>query len=88
VAKPLEEPVAAYALVIGQKLLAARKARGLSQADVEHLTKIDRANIRKYEKGQLNIGIETLVKIANALGADVVIDLVPRKAGSESLKSE
>jgi transcriptional regulator with XRE-family HTH domain len=88
VTKPLEDHVAAYALAIGQKLRAAREARGLSQADVEHRTKIDRANIRKYEKGQLNVGIETLLKIASALDADLTVDLVLRNKGEQPPKSE
>jgi transcriptional regulator with XRE-family HTH domain len=88
VTKPLEDHVAAYALVIGQKLRAAREARGLSQADVEHRTKIDRANIRKYEKGQLNVTIEKLLALAAALDADLKIDLVLRNVSDRETKSE
>jgi transcriptional regulator with XRE-family HTH domain len=55
---------------------------------VEHRTKIDRANIRKYEKGQLNVGIETLLKIASALDADLTVDLVLRNKGEPPPKSE
>lgn len=85
--KPLEDHVAAYALAIGQKLRAAREARGLSQADLEGRTKIDRANIRKYEEGQLNVGIETLLKIASALDADIHFDLVLRNVEEKPPKS-
>lgn len=86
--KPLDDHVAAYALAIGQKLRAAREARGLSQADLEERTRIDRANIRKYEKGQLNVGIETLLRIVSALDADIHFEIVLRDAGEESSKLE
>jgi transcriptional regulator with XRE-family HTH domain len=85
---PLEEHVAAYALVIGQKLRAAREARGLSQADLEGRTKIDRANIRKYEKGQLNVTIEKLLALAAALDADLTVDFVLRNVGDQEPKSK
>ncbi len=86
--KPLEEHVAAFALAIGKKLRAAREARGLSQLDLELRTKIDRANIRKYEKGQLNVTIEKLLALAAALDADLNFDLVLRNKVEQPPKSE
>lgn len=49
-------------------------------------TGIERANIAKYEKGQLNATIETLLKIATAIEADLRVDFVlrPGRADDEA----
>lgn len=71
-----DEPLSAFLIDLGAKIRAARKARGLSQRALATAMRIDRANVRKYEKGQLNVGSETLLKIATALDADLRIEFV------------
>lgn len=81
-AKPLSPKVAALAEEIGSQVRLIRERRGLSQADVQQRTGIDRANWRKYEKGQMNLTIETLLELAAILDADVVVKLRERKTSS------
>ena len=58
-------------MTIGDRIKAARKDKGLTQKQLEELCGINAANIRKYESGRQNPKIETIKRIANALGVDV-----------------
>ncbi len=53
-----------------------REAKGFSQGDIHRTTKIDRAYISNLEAGKQNPTLETIAKIADALGV----------SGSELLK--
>jgi HTH-type transcriptional regulator, competence development regulator len=55
----------------GERLLAIRKEKGLSQADLESLSGIARTEISKIENGHKNIELITIVKLALALGVPV-----------------
>ena len=79
--RTLEGELAAYAVMIGKKLQAARMARGLSQVDLGRRFGVERNNLQKWESGKLNVTIETLLKLAAALDADLVIDFVLRNPG-------
>lgn len=61
------------------KLKVARMREGLSLADVSEKTGIERGNISKLENNVDNIEINTLVRLADALGYDVVVDFRKRK---------
>lgn len=62
-------------MATGERIKAARKAanngKGMTQKELGQITKINEANIRKYESGRQNPKIETLQKIADALGVPV-----------------
>ena len=60
---------AAYAF--GQAIYAARKARGLRQADLAELSGIAQADISRIERGQIAPTTPTLLKLADALGAQI-----------------
>lgn len=60
---------------IGKRIAELRKERGVSQAKLGQLTGISSSNIGKIELAQYNPGLETLCKIADALG--FMVDFVP-----------
>lgn len=53
---------------LGTAIRAARKAKGLSQEALAELADIDRSYMGGIERGEHNIAIMNLLKIANALG--------------------
>jgi len=53
---------------LGAAIRAARKAKGLSQEALAELADIDRSYMGGIERGEHNIAIMNLLKIANALG--------------------
>lgn len=59
-------------MTVGQNIKAIRKERGLTQKELGEACGIDEANIRKYELGKANPKIETVEKIAKALGVPIV----------------
>lgn len=59
-------------MTVGQNIRAIRKERGLTQNQLGELCGIKEANIRKYELGKANPKIETIEKIAKALGVPIV----------------
>ena len=54
-------------LKIGQNFKKLRKSRKLSLRKVEALTRVDHSWIGKFEKGQVNFEIDTLLKLASGL---------------------
>ena len=48
-----------------------REAKGMSQGDIFRATKIDRAYICNLETGKQNPTLETIEKIAEALGVTI-----------------
>lgn len=54
-------------MTVGEKLREARLRRGLTQLELEKLTGINAANIRKYESDRQRPKYETKVKLAQAL---------------------
>lgn len=66
----------------GTKIKEIRKRKGLTQKQLGDLCGIADANIRKYENGKQNPKIETLQKIADALGVSI-IDLTDNISISE-----
>jgi transcriptional regulator with XRE-family HTH domain len=61
---------------LGAKLLAARKAKGLTQAEVDELAGVDRTNLSQYESDSKTPTLVVLVKLAKAYGV-TVDDLLP-----------
>ncbi|HEV8555590.1 MAG TPA: helix-turn-helix transcriptional regulator [Actinophytocola sp.] len=52
---------------LGERVRAARTARGWSQQSLSNHTEIDRANISRIEGGKQNITLEVLWRLANVL---------------------
>lgn len=55
-------------MTVGENIKRIRKEKGLTQKELGELCNINEANIRKYESGRQNPKIETIDKIADALG--------------------
>ena len=55
---------------IGDNIKRFRKERGITQKKLGELCGIAEPNIRKYENGKQNPKLETIEKIASALGID------------------
>ena len=55
----------------GQVIYGARKARGLRQADLADRSGIAQADISRIERGQIAPTTPTLLKLAEALGAQI-----------------
>lgn len=57
------------------KLKVARLREGLSLGEIAAKTGIDRGNLSKLENNVDNVELNTLARLADALGYDVVVDL-------------
>ena len=66
------------------KLKLTRLREGLSLGDFSERTGIERGNLSKLENNVENVELNTLVRLADALGYDVVVDLRKR---SESCRT-
>lgn len=55
----------------GKQLKSIRKAKGLSQLDVEIQSGISRTEISRIENGLRNIEFYTIVKLASALDVSI-----------------
>ena len=60
-----------YREYIGKKIATLRKDHGLSQAKLGEIAELDPAHIGRIELGRYNVGIDTIGKIADALGYSV-----------------
>ena len=55
----------------GEQIKIVRNERKISQEKLAELSKLDRTYISSVERGQRNIGILNIIKIANALNVNV-----------------
>lgn len=60
------------------KLKLARLREGVSLGEVSEKTGIDRGNLSRLENNVENVEINTLVRLADAIGYDVLVDLKKR----------
>jgi transcriptional regulator with XRE-family HTH domain len=63
---------------IAEQVAAQRKARGLSQAELAALTATTQSAIARLESGGRPPRIDTLLRIAEALDCELVVELRPR----------
>lgn len=70
---------------LGVAIRAARKEKGLSQEALAELAGIDRSYMGGVERGEHNLAIMNLLKIADALGikASILLD----EAGKDFVKN-
>ena len=61
--------------VIISKIVQARLEKELSQTQLAKLTDMHRSNICRIESGRQNISIDTLIRVFDALGKDISIEL-------------
>lgn len=74
-------------MTVGERIKAARKAKGLTQKELGEACGIAESTIRRYELGKLNPKYETLQKIAEPLGVNF-LDLVLRENFWEEILQE
>ena len=60
------------------RLKVARLAEGLSLGEIAEKTGIDRGNLSRLENNVENVELNTLARLADALGYDVVVDIRKR----------
>ena len=58
---------------VGFKIRRIREKRGLSQEKLAALADLHRAYVGQIERGEKNIGLKNLEKIAKALGVDISV---------------
>ena len=58
---------------VGKEVLAARADAGWSQKELSAATGIDQSDISKIERGAANPSVNTLRRIASALGCELTI---------------
>ena len=63
---------------IAGQVATQRKARGLSQAELAELTATTQSAIARLESGGRPPRIDTLLRIAEALDCELVVELRPR----------
>lgn len=61
--------------IVGQRIRELREKKGWSQEKLAEHADLDRTYIGRIERGEKNIGLENLVKIAAALGTKVAVVL-------------
>ena len=61
--------------VIISKIVQVRLEKELSQTQLAKLTGMHRSNICRIESGRQNISIDTLIRVFDALGKDISIEL-------------
>jgi ribosome-binding protein aMBF1 (putative translation factor) len=65
---------------IAEQVVLQRRARGLSQGELAELCGTTQSAIARLENGGRPPRIDTLLRIANALDCNLVIELRPRTA--------
>jgi transcriptional regulator with XRE-family HTH domain len=71
---------------IGSQLMIARSKAGMSQRELGKAAGIAREMIPSYEKGRVNVTVETLHKMAEAMGC--VFEVSFRKVSATSKEVE
>ena len=68
---------------------AIRTALGMSRSALAKLLKVSQQTINEYEKGEASgsITLETLRRVADALDAELIVALVPRKSVAATLRA-
>ena len=62
------------------QIIKLRQRRGMSQSDLAKAIGTRQANVSRLERFDANLTLGTLEKVAQALGANLQIDLVPEAA--------
>jgi transcriptional regulator with XRE-family HTH domain len=64
---------------IAEQVAEQRQAKGLSQRELAEIVGTTQSAIARLERGGRPPRIDTLLRIADALDCDLVVDLQPRK---------
>jgi len=58
-------------VALGQAIRRSRLAKGISQEELALMAEVDRSYVGRVERGDNNVAILTLAKLAKALGVSV-----------------
>lgn len=58
-------------LRLGNKVVALRKGHGFTQADLAYEANMDLSSLSRLERGNVNVTLDTLYKIAKAFNVDI-----------------
>lgn len=59
---------------VGLQIREARKAKGLTQAELGEMLGVSKVTINRYETGKQNLTLDTLTKITSALGVELKVN--------------
>lgn len=66
-------------LLVGNNIKYYRKKQGLSQVDLAHLSDLHRTYISDVERGKINISVENMLRISNALNIHITYLLTEKE---------
>jgi transcriptional regulator with XRE-family HTH domain len=76
-------------ILIEHKIARLRKRQKLTQAQLARRSKVSQPMIAQIESGKLNnLTLKTLARTARALGANLKIELVPRRHSKKSAHTQ
>jgi transcriptional regulator with XRE-family HTH domain len=81
------EDSALWLAEFGQRVVALRRERGLSQQALAHSAGLDPTYMSGVEQGRRNLGLININKIARALGVDVAALFVTRQGNARARRS-
>jgi transcriptional regulator with XRE-family HTH domain len=67
---PTDRKRADVTVELGKRVRALRLARGLSQEKLAELAKVHRTYVGSLERGERNVALINIVRLAQALGVD------------------
>ena len=67
---PTDRKRAAVTVELGRRVRALREAQGLSQERLAERAKVHRTYVGSLERGERNVALINIVRLANALGVD------------------
>ncbi len=69
--------------MIGDLVWETRRRRRMTQKELAELTHVTQADISNIEKAKVNINLQTAKKLAEGLGMQLRISLVPDRTGRQ-----
>lgn len=76
--------VASLRILFARNLRGVRQARGLSQEKLADLAGLHRTYVGSVERGETNISIDNIEKLAAALGIDAAALVTEQRGGRQS----
>lgn len=70
----------------GRKVAAARKSKGMTQADLAKRVAFTRASVANIETGRQRVMLHDVFAIVAALGGQSILDFVPERIAPESMR--
>lgn len=68
---------------VGRRIAELREGAGLTQTELATRLGISPANLHRMERGDQNLTLRTMARVANALEVRVLDFLQPRRAGGQ-----